>query len=56
MYIFVQMSSDEDEPTSPVLHKDSDRGSSVSSDLQVIIRGHITLLTLCVLWHIARST
>ncbi|XP_027134292.1 centrosomal protein POC5 isoform X2 [Larimichthys crocea] len=28
------MSSDEEEPTSPVLPKDSDRGSSVSSDLQ----------------------
>ncbi|XP_041793153.1 centrosomal protein POC5 [Chelmon rostratus] len=28
------MSSDEEEQTSPVLHKDSDRGSSVSSDLQ----------------------
>ncbi|KAM6944980.1 centrosomal protein POC5 [Lycodopsis pacificus] len=29
-----QMSSDEEEPTSPVLPKDSDPGSSVSSDLQ----------------------
>ncbi|KAI3371924.1 hypothetical protein L3Q82_006797 [Scortum barcoo] len=29
-----RMSSDEDEPTSPVLPKDSDRGSSVSSELQ----------------------
>uniref|UniRef100_A0AAQ5YJY2 Centrosomal protein POC5 n=1 Tax=Amphiprion ocellaris TaxID=80972 RepID=A0AAQ5YJY2_AMPOC len=28
------MSSDEEEPTSPVLPKDSDRGSSVSSELQ----------------------
>uniref|UniRef100_A0A1A7XET5 Centrosomal protein POC5 n=1 Tax=Iconisemion striatum TaxID=60296 RepID=A0A1A7XET5_9TELE len=28
------MSSDEEDPTSPVLPKDSDRGSSVSSDLQ----------------------
>ncbi|TKS78824.1 Centrosomal protein POC5 [Collichthys lucidus] len=28
------MSSDEEEPTSPVLPRDSDRGSSVSSDLQ----------------------
>ncbi|XP_029367253.1 centrosomal protein POC5 isoform X2 [Echeneis naucrates] len=28
------MSSDEDEPTSPVLPKDSDQGSSVSSELQ----------------------
>ncbi|XP_028271006.1 centrosomal protein POC5 isoform X2 [Parambassis ranga] len=28
------MSSDEDEPTSPALPKDSDRGSSVSSELQ----------------------
>ncbi|KAM7391771.1 hypothetical protein PAMP_022430 [Pampus punctatissimus] len=31
---FRQMSSDEEEPTSPVLPKDSDRGSSVSSELQ----------------------
>lgn len=30
------MSSDEDELTSPVLPKDSDPGSSVSSELQVI--------------------
>lgn len=30
------MSSDEEEPTTPVLPKDSDRGSSVSSELQVI--------------------
>lgn len=30
------MSSDEEEPTSPVLPRDSDRGSSVSSELQVI--------------------
>uniref|UniRef100_A0A673C131 Uncharacterized protein n=1 Tax=Sphaeramia orbicularis TaxID=375764 RepID=A0A673C131_9TELE len=29
------MSSDEEEPTSPVLPKDSDHGSSVSSDLQL---------------------
>lgn len=29
------MSSDEGEPTSPVLPRDSDRGSSVSSELQV---------------------
>uniref|UniRef100_A0A3B4GT19 Centrosomal protein POC5 n=1 Tax=Pundamilia nyererei TaxID=303518 RepID=A0A3B4GT19_9CICH len=32
------MSSDEEEPTSPVLPKDSDRGSSVSSDLPVCLR------------------
>ncbi|XP_037536036.1 centrosomal protein POC5 [Nematolebias whitei] len=31
------MSSDEEETTSPVLPKDSDRGSSVSSELQVIM-------------------
>lgn len=36
MFIFVQMSSDEEESTSPVLPKDSDQGSSVSSELQVI--------------------
>uniref|UniRef100_A0A674J4T1 Uncharacterized protein n=1 Tax=Terrapene triunguis TaxID=2587831 RepID=A0A674J4T1_9SAUR len=29
------MSSDEEKSSSPVLPKDSDRGSSVSSDLQV---------------------
>ncbi|XP_050931221.1 centrosomal protein POC5 isoform X2 [Lates calcarifer] len=32
--MYKQMSSDEEEPNSPVLPKDSDRGSSVSSELQ----------------------
>ncbi|XP_029295734.1 LOW QUALITY PROTEIN: centrosomal protein POC5 [Cottoperca gobio] len=32
--VFKEMSSDEEEPTSPVLPIDSDRGSSVSSELQ----------------------
>lgn len=35
------MSSEEEELTSPALPKDSDRGSSVSSDLQVIIQKSI---------------
>lgn len=37
------MSSEEEEQTSPVLPKDSDQGSSVSSDLQVIIQKHIPI-------------
>lgn len=36
------MSSDEEEPATPVLPKDSDRGSSVSSELQV---AHLSLDT-----------
>lgn len=35
-----QMSSDEEDPASPVLPKDSDRGSSVSSELQVAKMHH----------------
>uniref|UniRef100_A0A3Q4M757 Centrosomal protein POC5 n=1 Tax=Neolamprologus brichardi TaxID=32507 RepID=A0A3Q4M757_NEOBR len=41
------MSSDEEEPTSPVLPKDSDRGSSVSSELQVNIHSLPVCLRLC---------
>uniref|UniRef100_A0A3B3BHW6 Centrosomal protein POC5 n=1 Tax=Oryzias melastigma TaxID=30732 RepID=A0A3B3BHW6_ORYME len=40
------MSSDEEDPASPVLPKDSDRGSSVSSELQVIER-HLTKVPHC---------